>query len=246
MVARDPAEARRRFDILRAVGGLAGPIVFTAAWTTGTALQNGDYSIAFEHLSGLAALNAVHPEIMIGGFVALGAGTALFAGALDDALGGKPSSGAGPRMIRAAGLATIAAGLLRRDHILLHPPYGGTDVSWHNYGHDAASALIYALLITAPFVLARRFRDDPQWQAWRVPALASGFATTLLLGLFWSKLIEPYNGIVQRIAVTIPAAAMAALAVGVLRKITDAGRRPLASRPSWQAVVRGFRHASLR
>jgi hypothetical protein len=47
--------------------------------------------------------------------------------------------------------------------------------------------------------------------------VATSAATTALLVLFWSRLVEPWNGIVQRAAVTVPLAAMAALAAELLR-----------------------------
>lgn len=130
---------RRGWWRLRAACGVIGPAAFTAAWVSGTLRQSG-YSIADEHLSGLAAPDARDPEIMIAGFVALGACTTAFGSALEAALGGRGRAGAGPALVRGAGIATIAAGLLRRDRMLLHPAdaaAGGQ--SWHNHGHDLAS-----------------------------------------------------------------------------------------------------------
>jgi hypothetical protein len=79
------------------------------------------------------------------GFVVLGGCTVAFGAALHDALGGAKGGrgrwrgGVGrgrwrggadlaPRLIQGAGLLTIAAGLLRRDRMLLAPG----SVSWHN------------------------------------------------------------------------------------------------------------------
>lgn len=41
--------------------------------------------------------------------------------------------------------------------------------------------------------------------------------STALLALFWSRAVEPWNGIVQRVAVTVPLVAMAAFATELLR-----------------------------
>jgi Protein of unknown function (DUF998) len=202
---------------LRAACGMVGPAAFTAAWITSTPRQQG-YSIAEEHLSGLAAPDARDPAIMIGGFLALGACTTAFGSALESALGGPRRAGIAPALVRCAGIATIAAGLLRRDRMLLHPAdaLGGGE-SWHNHGHDLASLAIYVTLIAAPPLLARRLRDDPRWAALAPAALATSAATTALLLLFWSRAVEPWNGIVQRAAVTVPLAAMAAFATALLR-----------------------------
>ena len=209
---------RRGWWRLRAACGVIGPAAFTAAWIASTVRQEG-YSIAEEHLSGLAAPDARDPQIMIAGFLALGACTTAFGSALETALGGSGRATAGPALVRGAGVATIAAGLLRRDRMLLHPAEAaGTGQSWHNHGHDLASLAIYAALVLAPPLLARRLGDDPRWSALRPAAIATSVATTALLVLFWSRAIEPWNGIVQRAAVTLPLGAMAALATELLRR----------------------------
>lgn len=208
---------RRGWWRLRAACGVIGPAAFTAAWVASTLRQSG-YSIAEEHLSGLAAPDARDPEIMIAGFVTLGACTTAFASALEAALGGRGRAGAAPALVRGAGIATIAAGLLRRDRMLLHPPdatAGGQ--SWHNHGHDLASLAIYATLVVAPPLLARRLGDDPRFSALRPVAIATSVGSTALLALFWSRAVEPWNGIVQRVAVTLPLGAMAAFATELLR-----------------------------
>jgi hypothetical protein len=209
---------------LRAVCGLAGPVAFTAAWVVGTLRQAG-YSVAEEHLSGLAAPDARNPEIMITGFLTLGACTFAFASALEEALGGRDRAGSGPALVRAAGVATVAAGLLRRDRMLLHPPGGVTGQSWHNHAHDLAGGVGYASLLVVPPLLARRFRGDPDWEALRAPAVATTIGSAMLLGLFWSPTMAQWGGVIQRVIATFPLAMMAALAVKLL------GREPPATGP---------------
>lgn len=174
-----------------------------------------------QHLSGLAAPDAWRPELMIGGFLGLGTGTVLFGAALEDALGGARRAGPGPWLVKMAGLATLVAGALRRDRQLLSPPDGVEGQSWRNDGHDIASGVIYACLGAAPLLLARRFRGDPQWTRLQGPAIASAVASAGLMTLFASRVIEPWNGIVQRIAVTVPLAAMSRMAVELLRRPQD-------------------------
>jgi hypothetical protein len=111
----------------RQVAGIAGPVVFTGAWIVSSLRQTG-YPAAEIQLSGLAAPDARDPWIMVAGFVVLGGCTVAFGAALHDALGRSSSvgqgrwrggAGAAPRLIQGAGLLTIAAGLLRRDRMLL-------------------------------------------------------------------------------------------------------------------------------
>jgi len=194
-----------------------GPVAFTGAWVWGSTHQRAGYTMRKEHLSGLAAPDAVHPEVMVGGFLVLGACTTAFAGALEDALGGRGKAGPGPTLLRVAGLATVAAGLLRRDRMLLGLPDGVERQSWHNDGHDVASGVIYTCLGVAPLALAHRFRDDPAWSALRLPAIAGSVASAAVMGLFASKRVEPVNGVLQRVAVTASLAGLAGLAAWTLR-----------------------------
>lgn len=199
------------------MAGIAGPAAFTVAWAASSLRQEG-YSIAQEHISGLAAPDARDPHMMTGGFLLLGACTTVFARALEDALGGRGSAGPAPWLVRVAGVGALAAGVLRRDRMLLRPPDEVVHPqSWRNDGHDVASAVVYTAVVAAPLALARRFRHDPQWWFLSAPALATSGIAGLLLVVYASGVIEPWNGVVQRVAVTIPSAAMAGLAVRLLR-----------------------------
>jgi hypothetical protein len=103
---------------LAAAGGVAGPVLFTVAWVVGSLRQAG-HSAAGVQLSGLAAEDARDPQITVAGFVALGAGTMVFGAGLCRVTA--PRS-AGPWLVLVAGAASIAAGLFRRDHMLLAGP----------------------------------------------------------------------------------------------------------------------------
>jgi len=191
--------------------GIAAPVLFTAAWTAGSLCQVG-YSAGRVQLSGLAALDARDPQIMIAGFVGLGVCSAAFGAGLGRiAAAGK----AGPRLIIAAGVAAIAAGVFRRDHLLLTGP-GFAGESWHNQVHDVVSALAYAAMIAAPLVLARRFRGDPDWGGLRRPLQILALVSAVALALFASGAAGPWNPVVQRAAVTLALAAEVLLAVRML------------------------------
>ena len=208
----------RRWFRARALGGILGPAAFTAAWIVSTARQQG-YSIRDEHISGLAAPDARNPGVMMAGFFALGAGTIAAGSALEDALGGWERAGWGPRLIQASGLAALAAGVLRRDRMLLKPPEGAEhQQSWKNDGHDLAAGVVYVCLVAAPIALAVRWQDDPLWRHLARPALAGAAVTLASLALFASRVSEPGNGIVQRVMVTLPAAGLASLSVELLRR----------------------------
>jgi hypothetical membrane protein len=227
-----------------AAAGIVGPAAFTGAWIASSLRQTG-YPAAEIQISGLAAPDARDPWIMVAGFVVLGGCTVAFGATLRDALGGRGvgqgrwrdgvgqgrwrggvgqgrwRGGAGPApwLVQGAGLLAIAAGLLRRDRMLLTPG----SVSWHNHAHDVISAVIYVDLVAAQMLLAARFGRDPQWRPWRPWLLASGLATGAALVAFATDTSASGAGVVQRVAVTIPLVAVAAVAARLLRTPARSG-----------------------
>jgi hypothetical membrane protein len=224
--------ARASAAVLRICAGIAGPAAFTGAWLVSSLRQTG-YPAAEIQISGLAAPDARDPWIMVAGFVVLGGCTVAFGAALHEALGGRGNVGPGrwrggaglaSRLIQGAGLLTIAAGLLRRDRMLLTPG----SVSWHNHAHDLVSAVIYVDLVAAQVLLAGRFGRDPAgleptWRSWRPWLLASGLATGAVLIAFVAVTPAAEAGVLQRVAVTIPLVAIAAIAVRLLRTAARSG-----------------------
>jgi hypothetical membrane protein len=223
-----------------AVAGIIGPVVFTGAWLASSLLQTG-HSPGDIQISGLAAPDAKDPWIMITGFLVLGGCTVAFGAALHAALaepGNRVSAetptdqarrvpaetfaepaGLAARLIQGAGVLTIAAGLLRRDHMLLVPGA----VSWHNHAHDLVSAVLYVDLVLAQLLLARRFGREPSWRPWRPWLLASAAASAAVLLAFAADTSAPGAGVLQRVAVSIPLAAVAAVAARLLRIPATAG-----------------------
>jgi hypothetical protein len=187
---------------VRALSGVAGPVAFTAAWVAASLRQTGHGAVSVQ-LSGLAAPDARDPWIMISGFLVLGGCTVWFGEELARDVGGSA-----PRLIQGAGVLTMAAGLLRRDHMQLT----SGPVSWHNEAHNVVSLVLYLDLVLAQLFLARRFAAIPCWRPWRVYLLGSGIATAVALAVFLPNTTSPSAGILQRIAVTIPLAAMTAIA----------------------------------
>jgi hypothetical membrane protein len=186
----------------RALAGVAGPVAFTGAWITASAGQTG-HGVLSVQLSGLAAVDARDPWIMISGFLVLGGCTTAFGQELARELGGPA-----PRLIQAAGVLTVAAGLLRRDHMELT----SGPASWHNEAHNIVSLVLYGDLVLAQLLLARRFGKTPSWRRWRRYLLASGAATAAALAVFIPNVTSPSGGTLQRVAVTIPLLATAAVA----------------------------------
>ncbi len=208
-----------RLGKLAAWGGVAGPVLFTAAWVVSSLRQAG-HPAAGVQLSGLAAQDARDPQIMMAGFVVAGACSIGFGAALRRVAGHRP---AGPWLVMAAGAAAVAAGAFRRDHMLLAGP-GFAGESWHNQVHDVASGLAYAAMLTAPLVLARQFRASPQWAVIARPVQVLALASAAAMAVFASRAAQPWNGAVQRAAVTL-ALATEVLAAARMLTLPQAGNQ---------------------
>jgi hypothetical protein len=191
---------RRAAFRLGAAAGIAGPAAFTGAWIASSLRQTRQGPGGLQ-LSGLAAPDARDPWIMLAGFLVLGGCTV--------------DAGPGPALIQGAGLLTVAAGLLRRDHMLLDAP-GEPGASWHSNAHDAISGLVYVDLVAAQLALAWRFGRDPAWRHWRPWLLASAAATGVILIAYATDVTGPAAALLQRAAVTLPQAAVAAIAARLM------------------------------
>jgi Protein of unknown function (DUF998) len=200
-----------RLGKLAACGGVAGPVVFTAAWVVSSLRQAGHPAAGIQ-LSGLAAEDARDPRIMMAAFLVLGICAVAFGAALRQVAGHRR---AGPWLVVVAGAAAVAAGVFRRDHMLLTGP-GFTGESWHNQAHDVVSGIAYAAMVTAPLALARQFRTDPQWAMVARPVQVLALASAAAMAVFASRAAEPWNGTVQRAAVTLALAAEALVAARML------------------------------
>jgi Protein of unknown function (DUF998) len=236
------ADARPvRLSRLAALGGVVGPALFTAAWVAGSLRQAGHPPAGIQ-LSGLAADDARDPQIMMAGFVVLGACSIGFGAALGRMI--TPRS-AGPWLVVVAGAATVAAGVFRRDHLLLTGP-GFTGESWHNQVHDVASGVAYGAMLAAPLVLGRRFRKDPDWAAVSRPVVVLALGSAVAMAVFASQVVEPWNGVVQRAAVTLALAAEVVIAARMLTVLRRArGLDPAPARKDAGSAVSTHQCGSL-
>jgi hypothetical protein len=144
-----------------------------------------------------------------------------------------------------AGAATVAAGVFRRDHLLLTGP-GFTGESWHNQVHDVASGVAYAAMLAAPLVLGLRFRRDPRWAPVSGPVVVLALGSAVALAVFASRVVEPWNGAVQRAAVTLALAAEVLIAARMLTVVRGAhGLDPRAGRKDPGNAVSADQRGSL-
>ena len=197
---------------------MLGPIAFTAAWLVAQRRQD-EYQVRHEHISGLAAKDANDPLVMTAGFVGLGGCTVAFASTLDRRLG--PRAGVGPALIGVAGLATIVAGLFRRDRRSNFPTPGEPEgQSCENDIHDAAAVVGGAAGTLGLVALAPALARDPLLRDLARPAVGAAGASAGISTWFLRDVVRPGNGLLQRANTTIPLAFMARLA---LRMLTTPG-----------------------
>jgi hypothetical protein len=214
-VIRDMGRARRTIG---AICGLAGPAAFTAAWLVATRRQPA-YSVANEHISGLAAPDAEIPHVMTAGFLALGTCTVAFAADLEERLRTRGrAAGGGPALLAASGVALVSAGLFRRDRLSNYPMPGEPPAaqSWRNDLHDLSAVAAAGYGIAALTALAARFRHDPTFGDLAAPTGLAALVAGGLSAWFATDVVRPGNGIVQRASISIPLAMMARLALRML------------------------------
>jgi hypothetical protein len=121
--------------------------------------------------------------------------------------------------------------VFRRDHLLLTGP-GFAGESWHNQVHDVVSGVAYGAMLAAPLVLAWRFRGDPDWAVVSRPVLLLALGSAVALVVFASRVVEPWNGVVQRMAVTLALGAEALTAARMLDLSSIVGKLMLKSASS--------------
>jgi hypothetical membrane protein len=182
---------------------MAGPIAFTTAWLLGW-LDQDKYSVRQEDISALAAMDAQHAWIMITGLCC--SGTVALAAGLASTLN-YPSAVIGSVLLMIAGIGLAVAGLARNDCSSELPACAARadagDVSWHHQVHDNVSLIIFLALIAAPLVFARAFGRDDRWRPLRSYSILTGLLGFALLVLYMIASAGTWNGLVQRVFVSV-------------------------------------------
>jgi len=197
----------KAIDMRLLLGRLAvvGPIAFTVAWVA-AGLAQDEYSLRREDISALAALDAQKPWFMIAGFLLLGVGIVALAIGLGGALEGRRAV-TGAILVAIAGIGIIVAGLARNDcsselDACVERIDAG-NVSWHHSTHDLVSGVVFLSLVAATLVLARVFRGHESWRDLRIYSIVTGLLGLALLIMFVTEVASSWNGIVQRIFVSV-------------------------------------------
>jgi uncharacterized protein DUF998 len=220
-------------------GAVAGQVLVTLAWLIGEALQTGGYSVTRHDISDLGALTADRPWVILIGQGISGLLTMAFAVlALRPALAAPGHHGpvsAWLVALSAAGLDDLSDAFFRLD--CRAADLGCTDMvatsSWHGAIHGVVGSVTFAVLVIAPFALARRMRLVPAWRSLALPTLAYGLLLLIAVGVFVALSITAGGGLAQRAVALLGSAGVIVLALRVLA-VTPA---PSAATPSASADV---------
>ena len=214
--------AGRRLTRALAWGAVAGQVLVTAAWLIAETVQTGGYSVARDDISDLGALTAEHPWVLLIGQGVSGVLTMAFAFlALRPALAAPGHHGpvsAWLVALSAAGLDDLSDAFFRLDCRAADP--GCTEAvatsSWHGAIHGIVASVTFAVLVIAPFALARRMRLVPAWRSLAWPTLGFGVLLSVAVAVFVALSITAGGGYAQRAVALLGSFGVIALALRVL------------------------------
>jgi len=194
-VPAQPVSRRRRIG-LAAVSGMAGAVLFVAAFTIQAWMYPG-YSWTAMFVSELSL--GPHGWIQILNFVLTGALVLMFGRGLRAYFSAGAASLAGPLLVQCMGVCLMVSGPYTTDPSALSGP-----PTTHGLVHGIFGALFFTLAPVCCFVFYRRFRSDPAWRPLAGWTLAAG--VLLSLGIAMLKISQQpgtglfeWKGLVQRI-----------------------------------------------
>lgn len=201
--------------------GVAGPVLFTAAYTIEGWLRPG-YDPRGMFVSALSL--GPRGGVQIANFVISGALIAFFAQGLAAEFEEGKAWRTGPVLVFLIGCGLLASGPFVMDPVAV--PF--MKMSWHSDLHYAFGVLVFTLAPISCFVFFGRFRADRRWRWFRWWTLAAGVLMTAAVVVLKAAMLpgplHPYAGLVQRVALIDYMAWLACLALAVaLRRRSGAG-----------------------
>lgn len=158
--------------------GVIGPALFVVVLLIEGATRPG-YS-AWRHFGSQLSLSDQGWE-QIANFLVCGLLVLAFVVGLRRVWHGSRGATWGPILLGVFGLSLIAAGIFVTGPALGYPPGASlpSQESWHSTLHGLAGLGAFGSLAAACFVLARRFRGDPQWRGWALYSVVTGVVVVL-------------------------------------------------------------------
>jgi hypothetical membrane protein len=219
-----PGRPAQRALAWAAVGG---QVLVTTAWLIGGTIQGGGYSVAADDISDLGALTADQPWLILIAQGVSGALTMAFAMvALRPALavaGHRAALSAWLVGLSAAGLDDLSDAFFRLD--CRAADLGCTEAvataSWHGTIHGHVGTITFAILVLAPFALARRMQFVPGWRSLARPTLGYGLVLLAAVIAYVLLSISSGGGWAQRAVALLGSLGVVVLALRVLALSTS-------------------------
>ena len=245
-----PAEAARDADasILRvaAVCGIAGQVIFVVLWLVWGFIEK-NYGVMRQDVSDFGALDASHPLPYNVILSITGALTLPLAYALYRVLRPGVLPLLGSLAIAVFAIGEFLDGLLREDcspsgNAVCRQAADAGTLSWHHTAHDLESIVTIAAVILAPLLLAFVFRRRDGWRdltlyAFLTPAVTAAFIAIYAI-LFFAHDGSPVNGLLERAAIVVGLAFLAAVSYRLWRLADEADTvTPAFSPPAAEAIV---------
>jgi hypothetical membrane protein len=220
-----PGEQSLALKILLACGA-TGPLLFIFVFLIEGATRPG-YSAWHNMVSSLS--DGPGGWMQRANFIVCGALVFAFAFGLKRALRSGKGSTWGPILLDAFGLCLVGAGIFVTDPLLGYPPGVPTPTtpSVHGALHVLLSLIVFASLIAACFVLARRFAGDPAWRGWTAYSIITG--TVVLVFFIATDVVSTPSpsapaGLLQRISIITGWVWVALFALRLMRQAPPTAR----------------------
>ena len=217
--------SRRRAAVRRwAWLGLVAQVVFVASWLVAATWQGPRYSVAAHSISDLYAVTAPHGAVLVVVLMFCGAATMGFAlRSVWSALrtgGWRASTGSTLLALSIAGLGDLLSPAERLACRMADPGCTATQQLSNTGGQldNAISSLGVLLLVIAAFFVAAAMRRARGWEGWARPTRWT--AVLITASAIASVLTQNagYAGLFERLVAALSAAALAVLAIGILRR----------------------------
>ncbi|WP_430785499.1 DUF998 domain-containing protein [Actinoplanes sp. G11-F43] len=203
--------------------GFGAQVLFVVTWLVAASWQGSRYRVMEHTISDMLSVGAPGAGVVIVAFTLCGLGTILFAWlAVRPALrsGGRFATvGAVLLALSIFGVGDLLAAAERQGCRLADPGCTGEDQR-ANLGGKIDTMITptgILLFVAAALVLAAAMKRAPGWQRWAWPFRGVAVVFAALLAAFVNAPAE-LTGLVERLLAGFGAAAIAALALGIIRR----------------------------
>ena len=219
---RRPASIRRWARV-----GIAAQVLFVASWLAAASWQGPRYSALAHSISDMYARTAPHGIFLLIVLTLCGAATICFTlRSVWPALrpGGRAAAvGSALLALSVVGLGDLLTPFERVACRMADPGCTPARALSNSGGKldDIVTSIGVLLLVAAAFFLAHAMRRMPGWQAWARPAR---WTAVLILAFAAADVADSgLSGLFERLLAATVAAAIAALAAGILRRSRNMG-----------------------